>query len=162
MLGKEIADAGGVEAGGRIKGVGLLSVKTELKPEKVRRQVRGTIGKLEGIFSVLSGRRFEGYEIHMGQSVKETESLEKEENVFITGRYPNVYGTYVHGIFDKGEIVSALVGRLAAEKGIVLGQKDWGDYRDFKEKQYDKLADILAQHLNMEEVYGMLKEAHMR
>ena len=35
------------------------------------------------------------------------------------------------------------------------------DYRDYKEKQYDKLADILSKYLNMEEIYGMLREAHI-
>ena len=29
----------------------------------------------------------------------------------------------------------------------------------FKEKEYDKLADTLRMYLNMEEIYGMLREA---
>ena len=35
------------------------------------------------------------------------------------------------------------------------------DYQSFKETQYDKLADTLRKHLNMEEIYGMLREARM-
>ena len=112
---------------------------------------------MDGIFSVLTGLDFEGYEIHMGSSGE-------REAVFVTGENKNVYGTYVHGIFDRGVIASALVNTLAEKKGITLTGTENGncmDYRDYKEKQYDKLADILSKYLNMEEIYGMLREAHI-
>ena len=35
------------------------------------------------------------------------------------------------------------------------------DYQAFKEKEYDKLADTLREYLNMEEIYGMLREADL-
>ena len=35
------------------------------------------------------------------------------------------------------------------------------DYHAFKERQYDQLADTLREYLNMEEIYGMLREAHL-
>ena len=80
-----------------------------------------------------------------------------------------MYGTYVHGIFDRGVIASALVKALAGKKGITLGVPFTGienencmDYRDYKEKQYNKLADTLTEYLNMEEIYGILREAHIR
>ena len=70
-------------------------------------------------------------------------------------------GTYIHGIFDKGSMASALVGALAEKKGVVMEKAVYEDDRAFKEKQYDKLADILSEYLNMEEVYGILGEAHV-
>jgi adenosylcobyric acid synthase len=33
------------------------------------------------------------------------------------------------------------------------------DYASFKEKEYDRMADILREHLDMEKIYGMLNEA---
>ena len=157
MLGEEISDPERMEMGGTMRGMGLLPVTTRLHREKVRRQVHGTINRMDGIFSVLTGLDFEGYEIHMGSSGE-------REAVFVTGENKNVYGTYVHGIFDRGVIASALVNTLAEKKGITLTGTENGncmDYRDYKEKQYDKLADILSKYLNMEEIYGMLREAHI-
>lgn len=170
MMGEQILDLENLEAGGMIKGMGMLPVTTRLQREKIRRQVHGTVNKLDGIFSVLSGLCFDGYEIHMGQSVKEiaVPDCGETETAFIIGSNPNVYGTYIHGIFDKGEIASSLIEALAKKKGAALaGETDINnmsfiDYRDFKEKQYDKLADILSEYLNMEEVYGMLREAYVK
>ena len=160
MMGEQILDAESVEMGGSMEGMGLLPVVTELQREKIRRQVSGTINQMEGIFSALSGLAYEGYEIHMGISRRIHQ--EEPDAAFMTGSSKNVCGTYIHGIFDRAEAAAALVGALADKKGIVLGQKTCMNYKDFKEKQYDKLADILSEYLNMEDVYGMLREARIR
>ena len=82
------------------------------------------------------------------------------EAAFVTGRNKNVCGTYIHGIFDRAAVATALVTALAEKKGLSI--ESCIDYKDFKEKQYDKLADILSKYLNMEEIYGILREAHIR
>lgn len=153
MLGRQITDSNGVEAGGAMEGMGLLPVVTWLQDEKVRRQVQGKIGRTEGIFSALSGLKFEGYEIHMGKTAQQG-----GEQVFCSGE-KDVYGTYVHGIFDKGETASALISALAAKKNVRMENNVCEDYAGFKNRQYDKLADIMSEYLNMEEIYGMLREA---
>ena len=48
---------------------------------------------------------------------------------------------------------------LAEKKGVCIGSGMPEDYQSFKEKQYDRLADTLREYLNMEELYGMLREA---
>ena len=161
MMGRQISDPEGMENGGTMKGMGLLPVTTRLKREKVRRQVHGTVNKMEGFFSVLSGLEFDGYEIHMGNSVDQTQTF-LSEAAFMTGRNKNVCGTYIHGIFDKAAIATALVAALAENKGLSLESKSCIDYKVFKEKQYDTLADILSEYLNKEEIYGILREAHVR
>ncbi|MCM1262973.1 MAG: cobyric acid synthase [Butyrivibrio sp.] len=160
MLGEQICDWEGIEKGGTMQGMGLLPIVTSLKPEKVRRQVHGTINKIEGIFSALSGLEFEGYEIHMGSSVNQEQEPPADE-AFIMGKNRNVYGTYIHGIFDKADIMKAVVESLAKNKGVTLEYETYMDYREFKEKQYDKLADTLEKYLNMEAIYGMLRESHI-
>ena len=164
MLGEEITDSEGMESGGAVKGMGLLPVTTKLQKEKVRRQVQGTINRISGTFSVLSGLAYAGYEIHMGRSRLYSDDgvAHVTEAVLVGGEIPEVYGTYVHGIFDKGETVSALVGELARKKGLVPGNRACMDYREYREKQYDKLADILTEHLDREHIYGLLREAHIR
>lgn len=159
MLGEEISDPEGLEAGGSMKGMGLLPVTTKLQSRKVRRQVRGNMNRTEGIFSALSGLAFEGYEIHMGHSRMPYPVESGQEGVLVWGGNPNVFGTYVHGLFDQGGAAAALVKALAEKKGIALAEERCDDYRDFKEKQYDMLADILTEYLDMEKIYGLLREA---
>lgn len=53
----------------------------------------------------------------------------------------------------------ALVNALAAKKGIHLENSVLEDYQSFKDKQYDKLADTLRTYLDMEKIYGMLRES---
>lgn len=75
-----------------------------------------------------------------------------------TGR---IYGSYIHGLFDKGEIAGHMIQTLAREKGIILEGGVWEDYCTIKERQYDQLADTLREYLYMEDIYGMLREAHI-
>lgn len=76
-------------------------------------------------------------------------------------KYENVYGSYVHGIFDQAKIADAILHALAKKKGVALEEGGMLDYQVFKEKEYDKLADTLRAYLNMEEIYGMLWEADL-
>lgn len=159
MLGEQIADPAEVEEGGTLRGMELLSVVTELGEEKVRCQIEGKLPELDGVFAGLSGLDFTGYEIHMGKTIETGVDALREERIIVSGRNKNVYGTYVHGIFDKGCIATAVVQALAGKKGILIEKDSVEDYQSFKEKQYDQLADTLREYLNMEEIYGMLREA---
>ena len=155
MLGQEIFDPEGVEEGGQMRGMELLPVSTVLMPEKKRCQIEGRIERLSGPFHVLSDCTFKGYEIHMGRTGTE------ERIVVTSDKNENIYGSYVHGLFDEGMIANAMVQALAEKKGIEMENGEFEDYRTFKDKQYDKLADTLRMYLNMEEIYGMLGEAHL-
>ena len=71
----------------------------------------------------------------------------------------NTYGTYIHGIFDSKDIALSMVRAVALEKGIELEELENYDYRQFKEEQYDKLADEMRKALDMEYIYGILGES---
>lgn len=161
MMGEHISDPEGMENGAAMHGMGLLPVTTRLKREKVRRQVHGTVNNMEGFFSVLSGLGFDGYEIHLGDRADQTQAFVSEP-AFVTGTNKNVCGTYIHGIFDRAATAAALVDALANKKGLSIKSECCMDYKEFKERQYDTLADILSEYLNMEEIYGILREAHIR
>ncbi len=166
MLGYEVSDPDNVEEGGSILGMELLPVTTVLQREKKRCQIEGNIEKLEGTFRVISECAFQGYEIHMGRTMF-MENCQTglngipENRVVVSNGHKDVYGSYVHGLFDKGSIAGAVVQALAKKKGIKIEDGLFTDYQTFKEKQYDKLADTLRIYLNMEEIYGMLREAHL-
>ena len=155
MLGQEISDPDGVEEGGKIRGMELLPVSTILMPEKKRCQIEGKIERLSGLFHVLSDCKFKGYEIHMGRTGTE------EKVVVTSDMNENIYGSYVHGLFDEGTIANSMIQTLAEKKGIEIENGEFEDYQTFKDKQYDKLADTLRMYLNMEEIYEMLGESHL-
>lgn len=68
----------------------------------------------------------------------------------------NIYGTYVHGVFDADGIAAKIVEALAAKKGISMETATLQSYQEFKETQYDKLADTLREYLDMDAVYQMM------
>ena len=158
MLGENISDPESIEEGGEIKGMGLITVSTVLKNEKTRLSKDGTINVVDGIFKDLSNLHYEGYEIHMGETADST-SGKKINDVVIKAFDKNIYGTYVHGIFDDKMTAETILKALSDMKGINYHEGEIMDYKAFKEREYDRMADILREHLNMEEVYGMLREA---
>ncbi len=164
MMGRQLEDPCGVEEGGSLRGLGLLPVETVFSQEKTRTQAVGAIGNLPGTLSGMSGLPVEGYEIHMGK----TQNL-NHEAVFSTVSVPgcgqkldgccrgNLYGTYLHGLFESGEIVSAFASALLQEKGIDSGEFQTVDITRLREREYDKLADILRKSLDMEKIYQILE-----
>ncbi|MBP5609088.1 MAG: hypothetical protein J6X66_12600, partial [Lachnospiraceae bacterium] len=68
----------------------------------------------------------------------------------------NVYGTYVHGVFDADDMAAAIVKAVAASKGRSIDTSAIKDYREYKEIQYEKLADALEQSLDMKLIYELM------
>ena len=68
-----------------------------------------------------------------------------------------MYGSYVHGIFDKEEVAKNVVKAIGERKGIDVSQMTGIDFDAFKETQYDKLADGLRKHLDMKKIYEILE-----
>ena len=164
MLGMHISDPEQVEEGGQLRGMGLLPVNTTLTREKTRSQVQGCLGKLSGVLECLSGIPFAGYEIHMGRTeLDEVQGAAVAEIQQHTCRKDgcckeNVYGTYIHGIFDEEGIVKAMLISLAERKGITLGNLTEMTRKEYKESQYNLLADTLRKHLDMEKVYQIMEK----
>ena len=148
--------------------MGLLPVDTVFVEEKTRTRVSGTFHCTDGIFGGLCGDdiQAEGYEIHMGQStLKEgakplmtiTDSVSgetKEDGAYCS----NVFGSYVHGIFDGDGIGAVVVKALAMAKGVEMEDVATVSYKEYKERQYDILADSIRANLDMEQIYRILEE----
>ena len=171
MLGTSLSDPHGVEEGGTMRGMELLPIRTIFAEKKTRTRVNGTAA---GFSNDGVPVKINGYEIHMGETVycgedgKRSTSCADDamRNIKITKTVVSdstgcVYGSYIHGLFDKGEIAGHMIQTLAREKGIILEGGVWEDYRIIKERQYDQLADTLREYLYMEDIYGMLREAHI-
>lgn len=151
MLGRHISDPEQVEAAGvtEIDGMGLLPLETVFQGEKVQTQTNGTFSGVTGLLSELNGKRYAGYEIHMGRSEEARGAL------FSMG---NVYGSYVHGIFDEREVADTILKALCTKKGVSFESLGTFDARAYKERQYDLLADAVRAGLDMPLIYRILNQ----
>ena len=149
MLGRTVSDPEQVEAAGisEISGMNLLDMDTLFLGEKVQTQTEGIFENIPGLFSCLNGLAYQGYEIHMGRS------MERRSAVTCMG---NVYGSYIHGIFDAPGVAEAILGTLCRKKGLDPARLGSFDPKAYKEAQYDKLADAVRSGLDMELVYRVL------
>ena len=149
MLGNRVSDPLLTESGGvtELAGMELLNMDTVFSDEKIQIQAKGKIGRLCGLFSGLNGLDYEGYEIHMGRSDMPLPAVTE---------CGNVYGSYVHGLFDAPGIADAVLRALCQRKGIDPEGLNSLDIKQYKERQYDALADAVRSGLDMELIYRIL------
>lgn len=173
MLGEEIRDPEGTERKGTVKGMGLLPVRTVFEQEKRRTRVHGTFLHPGGALAKMSGAEYEGYEIHMGRTEVTEEAkrlLSLKEDTEVPGTEPsvrmdgachgNVYGCYVHGIFDHPQAAGGFLSALLERKGYAADAVQVRDWKTYKEEQYDALADIVRASLDMDAVYRIIEKGN--
>lgn len=150
MLGNLISDPLMVETTEtrEIAGLGLLNTETVFSGEKVQKQTNGVLSGITGILSELNGIEYEGYEIHMGQTAQTSVVMENE----------NVYGTYIHGLFDTNEISNTILKAICNKKGVEFESLNSFDLSEYKNRQYDKLADVVREGLNIELIYRIVNK----
>lgn len=145
MLGERLLDPHGVEGGGEREGFGLLPVVTEFGKDKVLSRVCG--------HAPLFGTGVEGYEIHHGRSFLTAPcppffvlSDGRPEGAVRDGR---IFGTYLHGLFDEGEFRRAFLNYLRKLRSLPPRPGRGISWREFVDRELDRLADFLVEHLNM-------------
>lgn len=154
MLGETLSDPEGVERGGDLRGMGLLPCHTVFSPQKTRARTAATVTA-----KPFGGEEVEGYEIHMGLTRRTGGSpfcrlSNGQEEGAAQG---NIFGTYLHGLFDSGALVQRLAGWLLERKGLSLEQSAVEDRRDYQQRQYDLLADTVRSSLDMSAVYRAME-----
>lgn len=153
IMGQEVCDPEHIEGNiDRLPGLGLLPISTRIEGEKVTRQVK---------FSFLDKKEeCSGYEIHMGVTIPadgtEPSPLNLLADSNTDGYFLNnkCFGTYIHGILDN----SAVVNYMLAPYSDKLSDEPF-DFKAFKEEQYNKLADHVRSHVDMDLVYKIM-ESH--
>lgn len=164
MMGRTVSDPEGAEGGGSLRGMGLLPVDTVFRSQKTQAQAQGVFGAVGGTLSDLGGAAVTGYEIHMGETVRAQDAkplirLERmgQAPVWDGCQAGNAYGTYLHGVFDAPEVAHWLAQAVAHQKGVAL-TGGAPHVEQYKEAQYDLLADTVRQALDMEKIYQILEE----
>jgi len=148
MLGTDIADPDGVEGTpGASHGLGLLDLVTELKPGKHLLRRRGRLALPGG-----DNAAVRGYEIHCGESNGSAmrHPLVRFEDGGVDGavsRDGQVIGAYLHGLFDDGDALGALL----AWAGLETDDRVDVDAR--RDAQLDRVADTIAEHVQVERLF---------
>ncbi len=158
MLGQTLDDPDGVEGGGSMAGMGLLPCATVFADSKTRTRVTAAVEA--GPFA---GAKLDGYEIHMGRTRPLTDDAvpfarlsDGRAEGAVAGQ---VFGTYLHGLFDTGELTAALARWLLSRKGLdpaAVGKPI--DRNTYRQQQYDRLAEALEQHLDLSAIWRAMEE----
>ena len=151
MLGQTLDDPAGTESGKPMSfaGLGLLPTRTTFDAQKRRTQVRAV-----ALGAPFAGARMTGYEIHNGRTTVNGEPFCRLADGTPEGCVcKNVFGTYLHGLFDSGELTQALVKLLCARKGISPRETRPTSMAEYRQTQFDLLADGVRKALDMGAVY---------
>jgi adenosylcobyric acid synthase len=156
MLGRTIADPGGVESAEEsVDGLDLLDAVTIFGPDKVTRWRYGR----------LFGRRASGYQIHHGVVQASGEALVHLDDgttdgaVGITPAGGTVWGTTLHGLLEADPARAAFLEQVAQKTGkqVVHG----GSFAAAREERIDRLADTIEAHLDLAALDRILLEGVM-
>lgn len=157
MLGMKICDKDHIESKQKnIFGLGLLPIVTNFAKEKTLAQVQAQ--------EISTDLEISGYQIHHGQ----TKNLKKSKAAFkITQRQgkkvneldgilsddDRVWGTYIHGVFDKDAFRRAFLNRIRIKRG--LSPIENGAIIDI-DRDLDKLAQLLRGNMDMDSLRNIL------
>jgi len=168
MLGKFISDPYQTESKCQeVNGLGLLEVETIFAhPDKITSQIEAEV--IRTVPGNPKKTRVKGYEIHMGRTrlagkVKPAFRIFKRSNQPVeiedgaVSEDGLVFGTYIHGLFDNDQFRRNFVNFLRQRKGLpALSGENIGSAQRFKEEQFDKLAQLVRENLDLEAVYGII------
>nr|CAA6818526.1 MAG: Cobyric acid synthase (EC [uncultured Thiotrichaceae bacterium] len=139
MLGTAIHDPEGVEGEpASYDGLGLLELETTLQESK-------QLTNRKGFLAVDQSIAIKGYEIHAG--ISQGEALQNPA-VYLEGEPDGavsvdnqIMATYLHGLFDSPEALGGLLDWAG------LDQVEMFDVAALRERQLERLADMLEEHL---------------
>ncbi len=139
MLGQTVSDPDGIEGTVMsLPGLGILPVHTTMTAEKTTRQVTFQF----------NGQTCQGYEIHQGVSYSGEGTAVSGERIVMGD---HCIGTYIHGFLDNAPVIEHLLQDMSHDSRPVQS------LAAFKDEQYNKLADHVRRHVDIERIYEILK-----
>ena len=153
MLGRTLDDTLGSESGQpqTLRGLALLPTDTVFTAEKHRAQVTATAA------APFAGASLTGYEIHTGRTaVQGTPFCTQADGTPEGCVQGTVFGTYLHGLFDSGELTEKLAAYLCKQKGICPEAAAPISMERYRAQQFDLLADSVRTALDLPAVYAAM------
>lgn len=149
MMGVRLEDPDGIEGNiPAIPGLGLLPQCTVIEHEKITKQSKFAFSPHSNALNC------KGYEIHMGRTTLLGDAKEHPVAYLEDGRTDGhflsdqCWGSYMHGILDNPSVLDTLAKGFDTEATTISF-----DYDSFKEEQYDKLATLVREHVDMNYIY---------
>lgn len=151
MLGQRVDDPYGIESAKKtINGLGLMPISTVMAQQKTLVRTEGT--------HLPSRLKVRGYEIHHGQTegTPLIPLVVREDGQIIgaEARKGNVWGTYLHGIFDADEFRRWFIDRLRVRRNLTAMGKVCAIYD--LEPAYERLAEVVRRSLKVDEIYRLI------
>lgn len=169
MLGWQIHDPLHTESAiPSVRGLGLLDMSTTFEPEKITSQVEAVIAGTGPFFAGLEDQEVTGYEIHMGRTElggdtspafrlvsRSNQAIDLPDGGVSSNGW--VFGTYLHGIFDNDGFRRNIINVLRQRKGLaVLDGLDGLSVQQQRDRDYDKLAQVVRDNLNLPLLYQIM------
>lgn len=163
MLGTVVLDKLGVEGNiSQEEGFGFLDIKTRFNEAKITKQTDADIlCDLRDVISI-EGHVVSGYEIHNGISkigkkaipfIKDTDGV----IIGVCNEEKTIAGTYLHGIFDSEDFINSFVRGLKTRNNISISEdKLLEKVNEYKEKEYDRLAKIFEENIDINKIKDIL------
>ncbi|WP_201756809.1 cobyric acid synthase [Isachenkonia alkalipeptolytica] len=170
ILGSTLRDDHQVESGiAEINGLGLLDIDTVMEKEKTTRQITGRSPLFQQKIEGMSLKReFEtiitGYEIHMGRTTRKEGTspwISLEDGSFdgSIDEKNQIFGTYLHGIFENDDFRRDLIGHLKKKrildttegKDFISAVEEAGSsFKELKNQEYNRLATMMEEYVDMD------------
>ena len=150
MLGRTLDDTLGSESGQpqTLRGLALLPTDTVFTAEKHRAQVTATAA------APFAGASLTGYEIHTGRTAVQGSAFCTQADGTPEGCVQGtIFGTYLHGLFDSGELTEKLAAYLCKQKGLCPEAAAPISMERYRAQQFDLLADSVRAALDLPAVY---------
>jgi cobyric acid synthase cobQ len=153
MMGEKLSDPYHIEGDiEEMHGMGLLPTETTFTNTKTRTRFTADVKAKD-----FEGAKLDGYEIHMGESIVKGDSFLTLENGKDDGCACGTnFGTYLHGLFDTGELTEKLVKYLCDRKGVEYSEAAPISHSAYVEKQYDILADGVRAAMDFDKIYKIM------
>lgn len=136
-----------------LRGMGLLPVASRFTGDKRRTRVQAVVQA-----PPFAGAKLDGYEIHMGETQVRGETFCTLSNGTSDGCVAGtVFGTYLHGLFDTGELTQRLAEYLCRRKGISVQTACVQTRAQYAQQQYDKLAEQVRPALDLDAIYQIMR-----
>ena len=162
MLGQVLRDPEHVESNvPEAAGLGLLDMEVTFASEKYTAQSVGTVESDVAWLQDLRGMNVDGYEIHAGHNAFGPEChpwlTVRGQVDGVSNPAGNVLGSYLHGLFDDGQFFAALAAHARRMKGGTGEVQKALTMEEFREREFDRLAETVRASVDMEAIYRILR-----
>ncbi|MGL4875726.1 MAG: cobyric acid synthase [Clostridium sp.] len=164
MLGEEIEDLYSIEnKGDKEPGLGLIPLKTTYDFVNKTTIAKGNVCNMTNSLKPLSGIKLYGYESIEGDSdmLEGSEALmvDKMNNIIgLSNKEGNVFGTFMHGIFESKDFRKGLLKILKEKHGVVTSNKNLEEesFKEYKERRFTEFYNIFKENINLEKLNKVL------